>query len=131
MARPLDMTISPTSLSLAMSFSGAFNPDSPPMPPKRSSSLLGVFDRRLEIAAQKNLGPSRPQSAVNSRPKPEKSVLERPKSTCVSLYKGVSDRPLGWKPRKLVTTAARGLGLKRWDGMERNCNDWDALRKVC
>lgn len=45
-----------------------------------------------------------------------------------SLYSGVSDRPLGWKPRK-ATKTARDLSVRRWDGAARRSTEWDSLRK--
>jgi hypothetical protein len=52
-----------------------------------------------------------------------------------SLYKGVSDRPLGWKHRRKakpdIGQAAREANIKRWDGAYRTTSDWDGLRRVC
>ena len=53
-----------------------------------------------------------------------------------SLYKGVSDRPLGWKPRRSTITpelgsTSRDMSMRRWDGAARTSTEWDGLRKVC
>lgn len=52
-----------------------------------------------------------------------------------SIYKGVSDRPIGWKQRRSVRnpglgSTARDISVKRWDGAARQSSDWDCLRKV-
>jgi hypothetical protein len=82
-----------------------------PKPPSKSSSLRPVFDG-----------------------------IERPHSACskdISLYKGKSDRPLGWKPRtrKLaknpaLDSTAREMTVRKWDGAARNSSSWDGLRRV-
>jgi hypothetical protein len=54
-----------------------------------------------------------------------------------SLYKGISDRPLGWKPRRIATktdelgSTSKDLSMRRWDGAARSSLDWDGLRRVC
>jgi hypothetical protein len=53
-----------------------------------------------------------------------------------SLYKGVSDRPLGWKPRRSTITpelgsTSRDMSMRRWDGAARTSTEWDGLRRVC
>ena len=61
--------------------------------------------------------------------------LETPKE--FSLYKGISDRPLGWKPRRLSTkipelgSTSRDMNMRRWDGTARTSIEWDGLRRVC
>jgi hypothetical protein len=58
--------------------------------------------------------------------------MDRPRE--FSLYRGVSDRPLGWKARRKVVPdvgqAARDANIKRWDGVSRTLSDWDGLRRV-
>lgn len=56
-------------------------------------------------------------------------------SNSFSIYKGVSDRPIGWKQRRSVInpglgSTARDISVKRWDGAARQSSDWDCLRKV-
>jgi hypothetical protein len=51
------------------------------------------------------------------------------------LYNGVSDRPLGWKPRRSVRnpglgSTAKDINIKRWDGAARVSSEWDDLKKV-
>lgn len=52
----------------------------------------------------------------------------------ISIYKGVSDRPLGWKPRrhqiKPQAGTARDANIRKFDGAEQTSSEWDALRKV-
>lgn len=51
-----------------------------------------------------------------------------------SLYKGVSDRPLGWKARRqakpALGQATRDANVKKWDGAGRCKVEWDGLRRV-
>ena len=53
-----------------------------------------------------------------------------------SLYKGISDRPLGWKPRRSSTKTPelgptpRDTSMRRWDGAARTSTEWDGLRRV-
>ncbi|KAF4635000.1 hypothetical protein G7Y89_g3101 [Cudoniella acicularis] len=49
-----------------------------------------------------------------------------------SLYKGVSNRPFGWKRASRVPemgATARDFGMKKFDGVARQSTDWDRLRK--
>ena len=52
----------------------------------------------------------------------------------VSIYTGVSDRPLGWKRRKTFKrqTMAREtqVDVKRWDGRNKTSEPWECLRRV-
>jgi hypothetical protein len=55
------------------------------------------------------------------------------------IYKGISDRPLGWKRvSKRAAKASQQLGItagemkiRKWDGAARMSTDWDGLRRVC
>lgn len=53
-----------------------------------------------------------------------------------SLYKGISDRPLGWKPRRMATktpelgSTSKDMSMRRWDGAARGSSEWDGLRRV-
>lgn len=51
-----------------------------------------------------------------------------------SLYKGVSERPLGWKRSTTRNPEFRNrapiMNIKRWDGVARRSTGWDSLRKV-
>jgi hypothetical protein len=62
------------------------------------------------------------------------SILDQPASR-LSIYKGVSNRPLGWKSKKSSKPTLRPSGLnvnvKRWDGVARMSIGWDGLRRVC
>ena len=55
----------------------------------------------------------------------------------ISLYKGISDRPLGWRPRRSSTktrelgSTSRDMCMRRWDGAARTSTEWDGLRRVC
>jgi hypothetical protein len=50
------------------------------------------------------------------------------------LYKGISDRPLGWKARRQIKPrlgqVARDANVKKWEGATRHTSDWDGLRRV-
>jgi hypothetical protein len=52
----------------------------------------------------------------------------------VSIYKGKSDRPLGWKARRPVRTplgqAIRDANITKFDGAARTPIEWDGLRRV-
>jgi hypothetical protein len=82
-------------------------------------------------------GATKPPSRSSSL-KQTFSGIERPHTTCskdISLYKGKSDRPLGWKPRKFSKNPAfdstlRGMTVKKWDGAGRSSSSWDGLRRV-
>jgi hypothetical protein len=62
------------------------------------------------------------------------STYEMDKPREFSLYRGVSDRPMGWKARRKIVPdigqAARDANIKRWDGLSRTTGDWDGLRRV-
>lgn len=52
-----------------------------------------------------------------------------------TIYKGVSDRPLGWKARRAARTTATGqMGrdvlIRKWDGAVRRSIVWDDMRRV-
>ena len=55
----------------------------------------------------------------------------------ISLYKGISDRPLGWKPRRMSTktpelgSTSKELSTRIWNGAARSSSEWDGLRRVC
>ncbi|CZR66173.1 uncharacterized protein PAC_16074 [Phialocephala subalpina] len=62
--------------------------------------------------------------------------ISRPASASshFSLYKGLSDRPFGWKNRrssKLPTlgSTASDMSVRRWDGAARSSKEWDGLRR--
>jgi hypothetical protein len=81
----------------------------PPKTPSRNSSLQTIGNE-----------PDRTDPACSSN---------------FSLYKGISDRPLGWKPRRSVRnlgldSTARDMSVRRWDGAARQSTDWDGLRRV-
>lgn len=64
------------------------------------------------------------------------NCLNRSKSAAspFSLYKGLSNRPLGWKrsPRNPeLRSGIRNMNMRRWDGAARTSTEWDSLRKVC
>ncbi|KUJ21146.1 uncharacterized protein LY89DRAFT_681755 [Mollisia scopiformis] len=63
-------------------------------------------------------------------------AISRPASTNsnFTLYKGFSERPLGWKHRrssKLPTlgSTASDMSVRRWDGAARSSTEWDGLRR--
>lgn len=106
-----------TSVSLALSFATSVTTAPTPIPPPRTSSLCrGPGNDKY---AQSEMGYT--------------SEMNSPRE--FSLYKGVSDRPLGWKHRRKVVPdigqAAREANIKRWDGPNRSISDWDGLRRVC
>jgi hypothetical protein len=77
-------------------------------------------------------GPKPPSRASSLRSKTQSENMPRPQSSTsrkFSLYSGISDRPLGWKPRKTENTA-RDMIVRRWDGATRRSTEWDSLRKV-
>ncbi|KAN0114807.1 hypothetical protein V8E51_004351 [Hyaloscypha variabilis] len=50
------------------------------------------------------------------------------------LYKGISDRPIGWKQRSSVrnsglVSTGKDMSVRRWDGAARRSTEWDGLRK--
>jgi hypothetical protein len=107
----LDMN---TSLSMALSFTGSYNG---PAPPLRTSSLRQ--DRPGSVTcSHSNMTSS---NGTGSRGE-------------ISLYKGVSDRPLGWKPRRKIKLELdqhlSSISPKRWDGLARTKTNWDGLRRV-
>lgn len=53
-----------------------------------------------------------------------------------TLYKGFTDRPLGWKNRRsskipTLGSTASDMSVRRWDGAARSSREWDGLRRVC
>jgi hypothetical protein len=66
------------------------------------------------------IGPARPDSGASR----------------ISVYKGKSERPLGWKPKRTskqisVDSITKQIDMKKWDGGARTAKVWDGLRKVC
>jgi hypothetical protein len=106
-----------TSISLARSFATSVTTVPSPIPPLRTSSL--------------RQGPTNVECAQAETSATHE--MEGPRE--FSLYKGVSDRPWGWKHRRRVKPdigqAAREANIKRWDGANRTTSDWDGLRRVC
>ena len=98
----------PVSMKLAQSFAGA-PVSSPSTPTSRPGSVAAA---RAKLFAQ-GLGPAKSE---------------------ISIYKGVSDRPLGWKRRKsdgkLRLARESELCVQRWDGRNRMASPWDGLRRV-
>ncbi len=79
--------------------------------------------------------PSRTTSLRTIRPVHNMNRPASSSSQSVSLYNGVSDRPLGWKPRRSARnpglgSTAKDMNIKRWDGAARLSSEWDGLRKV-
>jgi hypothetical protein len=82
-------------------------------------------------------GAPKPPSRTSSL-RPTFNEIERPHTACskdISLYRGKSDRPLGWKPRKssknpALDSTGRGMTVKKWDGAARSSSSWDGLRRV-
>ncbi|KAL2074493.1 hypothetical protein VTL71DRAFT_8271 [Oculimacula yallundae] len=88
-------------------------------------------------------GPKLP-SRKSSLHTPTKGTV-RSASVCsknFSLYKGISDRPLGWKPKRPDRNPARlstcnstlgepviEMSVRKWDGAARRSVDWDGLRR--
>lgn len=75
----------------------------------------------------------RPGSVAAARAKLYAQGLGAPRGE-VTIYKGVSDRPLGWKRRKSTKRAslARDLDFEaqRWDGRCMMASPWDGLKRV-
>jgi hypothetical protein len=83
----------------------------PPQPPTRSSSLRTFIP-------------------LNGS---DKYNMESPDSVSsqFSLYKGISERPLGWKRlSRDPELRSRNMNIRRWDGAARTSKEWDGLRKV-
>ena len=90
-------------------------------------------------------GKPKPPSRTTSTRKTASGTV-RSNSVCskdFSLYKGVSDRPLGWKPKRPKRNPARlstynpnlgepliEMSVRKWDGAARRSVDWDGLRRV-
>ncbi|KAE8451972.1 hypothetical protein EG329_002136 [Mollisiaceae sp. DMI_Dod_QoI] len=62
--------------------------------------------------------------------------ISRPASTSsnLTLYKGLSDRPFGWKNRRsskipTLGSTASDMCVRRWDGAARSSREWDGLRR--
>jgi hypothetical protein len=107
----LDMN---TSLSIALSFTGSYK--GPPVPLLRTSSLCQ----------------DQPGSIIHSHSSMAFSCWRGSRGE-ISLYKGVSDRPLGWKPRRTkleLNQYSSSTNPKRWDGLAGTKTDWDGLRRV-
>lgn len=105
-----------TSLSMAYSFAGSFT--TAPTPPQTPSNSLPHSTEMKETASSTMDSTSRPQNQKE-----------------FSLYKGISNRPLGWKHRKSTKPpagqTAHDAKIKRWDGAARTTTEWDGLRRVC
>ncbi|KAI9740685.1 MAG: hypothetical protein M1818_004649 [Claussenomyces sp. TS43310] len=97
-----------TSISLALSFAGV--PNSPTRRPSLSNMQSGARMGSMT------------------------SISEKDMSSNISIYKGISDRPLGWKPRRhvkpIVTNPARDANIKKFDGATNISTEWDGLRRV-
>ncbi|KAE9379332.1 hypothetical protein N431DRAFT_553574 [Stipitochalara longipes BDJ] len=79
-----------------------------------------------------------------ARPPSQNSPIQIPRSCTdradsassnnFSLYKGISDRSIGWKQRRSIRhpglgSTARDMSVRRWDGAARRSTEWDCLRK--
>lgn len=103
-----------TSVSLALSL--ATSVTTAPAPPRASSLRRSGFRNNKHAPSKLN------------------SIYEMDRPREFFLYRGVSDRPLGWKARRKIVPdigqAARDANVKRWDGVSRTTTDWDGLRRV-
>lgn len=89
----------------------------------------------LSMAGAASQPPSRAKSFTSTRTTigRSSSIREFGVTREFSLYKGISERPMGWKKTsrapELGTTAGE-FGIKKFDGKARLSTDWDGLRKV-
>ncbi|CZS93292.1 uncharacterized protein RCO7_07768 [Rhynchosporium graminicola] len=89
-------------------------------------------------------GKPKPSSKSTSLPASTKGTLKCKSiaSKDFSLYKGISDRPLGWKPKRPERKSARlstwnielaetvvKMSMRKWEGAARRSVDWDGLRR--
>jgi hypothetical protein len=82
-------------------------------------------------------GPPRPSSRTSPLQTPGIGTdkTDSVSSNNFSLYKGISDRPTGWKQRRSARnpglgSTAREMSVRRWDGAARQSTEWDSLRRV-
>ena len=104
------------------------------MAPPISMNLATSFTHSPVCSVDSSMKPkSQPGSVAAARAKLYAQGLGAPRGE-VSIYKGVSDRPLGWKRRKSTKRAslARELDFEaqRWDGRCRMASPWDVVKRV-
>jgi len=91
----------------------------------------------MNISLNMALTMARPLNRNSPTSIPE-GCTDRTNSACSNnfpLYKGISDRPIGWKQKRSVSnpglgSTARDMSVRRWDGAARRSTEWDCLRKV-